>query len=382
MESNDNDTISKQNRFTVTLFASITPRNSEKSDIRDSITRKEVSSMAASTSDICLAEDDLDEENFDPNFSMKAKLDRRSLMKRQGSSRRRRRSSARFLKIVPEGDDKDGPIYQGTSRRSLGKVYSNAIRMNAENRINASNSWSLNLIDHLDRFVEPEFKQRPGTGEQNEGASNARNANNLESGVNFTKASCTLDASVKIYSYRVDDVHLTSYKVLANLNRTNGNKKNKANASSSDHSEENEGESSSRKKSRANANAVDTLEQNTGEFRSEYVSIYFLINSRWFQLTKFVVSNHSFTCTTKRISTFINLMPPLTLIHCFTRCRRHSTRVEQKGFCSQIWVWGLLDATLYSILPWIMMMLLPPLPQWRIMMWKQVIAIPLSKYQV
>jgi hypothetical protein len=37
--------------------------------------------------------------------------------------------------------------------------------------------------------------------------------------INFTKASCTLDASVKIYSYRVDDVHLTSYKVLANLNR-------------------------------------------------------------------------------------------------------------------------------------------------------------------
>ena len=44
--------------------------------------------------------------------------------------------------------------------------------------------------------------------------------------VNFTKASCTLDASVKIYSYRVDDVHLSSYRVLANLNRTDtkGNK--------------------------------------------------------------------------------------------------------------------------------------------------------------
>ena len=34
--------------------------------------------------------------------------------------------------------------------------------------------------------------------------------------------SCTLDASVKIYSYRVDDVHASSYKVLANLNRTEG----------------------------------------------------------------------------------------------------------------------------------------------------------------
>lgn len=42
--------------------------------------------------------------------------------------------------------------------------------------------------------------------------------------VNFSKASCTLDASVKIYSYRVDYVHLTSYKVLANLNRTDNRK--------------------------------------------------------------------------------------------------------------------------------------------------------------
>ena len=39
----------------------------------------------------------------------------------------------------------------------------------------------------------------------------------------FTKASCTLDASVKIYSYRVDDVHLTSYKVLANRSEAGAN---------------------------------------------------------------------------------------------------------------------------------------------------------------
>ena len=40
----------------------------------------------------------------------------------------------------------------------------------------------------------------------------------------FTKASCTLDASVKsFYSYRVDDVHLTSYKVLANRSEAGAN---------------------------------------------------------------------------------------------------------------------------------------------------------------
>lgn len=37
---------------------------------------------------------------------------------------------------------------------------------------------------------------------------------------NFQKASCTLDASVKIYSYRVDDTWNSSYKILENLSRT------------------------------------------------------------------------------------------------------------------------------------------------------------------
>ncbi|RHY96281.1 hypothetical protein DYB35_007174 [Aphanomyces astaci] len=36
---------------------------------------------------------------------------------------------------------------------------------------------------------------------------------------NFQKASCTLDASVKIYSYRVDDTWNSSFKVLENLTR-------------------------------------------------------------------------------------------------------------------------------------------------------------------
>ena len=39
-------------------------------------------------------------------------------------------------------------------------------------------------------------------------------------GPDFQKASCTLDASVKIYSYRVDDVWTSSFRVLENLNRT------------------------------------------------------------------------------------------------------------------------------------------------------------------
>jgi condensin complex subunit 2 len=39
--------------------------------------------------------------------------------------------------------------------------------------------------------------------------------------VNFQKASCTLDASIKIYSHRVDDTWSTSFRILENLSRNN-----------------------------------------------------------------------------------------------------------------------------------------------------------------
>lgn len=38
--------------------------------------------------------------------------------------------------------------------------------------------------------------------------------------VNFQAASCTLDASVKIYANRVDSIHKETYKVLGGLSRT------------------------------------------------------------------------------------------------------------------------------------------------------------------
>jgi condensin complex subunit 2 len=37
---------------------------------------------------------------------------------------------------------------------------------------------------------------------------------------NFQAASCALDASVKIYSCRVDSVHTDAFKVLGGLTRT------------------------------------------------------------------------------------------------------------------------------------------------------------------
>lgn len=89
----------------------------------------------------------------------------------------------------------------------LADMYSQVIKLSTENKINAKNSWSLTLIDHMDRMLT--------------------DTENGRSRVNFTKASCTLDASIKIYSYRVDETAASTYRVLENLNRTGNDKENR-----------------------------------------------------------------------------------------------------------------------------------------------------------
>jgi hypothetical protein len=189
--------------------------------------------------------DDDDDDDDEEETPAVVKLKDRRL---QAKNRRRRRSSARFLKL--DDEEEEPPL----SSANLGEVYQNAIRMNAENKINASNSWNLNLIDHLDRFVS--------TSEKKEAVANLQHQQH--DGVNFTKASCTLDASVKIYSYRVDDVHLTSYKVLANLNRTetgsSNNKKNKEK-----HQDSKDATTTNHRSERRKTTETETLEQNLGK---------------------------------------------------------------------------------------------------------------------
>ena len=62
-----------------------------------------------------------------------------------------------------------------------------------------------------------------GLGKNNErtpgGSEQRPNRSRPNGGVNFQRASCTLDASVKIYSCRVD-THQASYRILENLRET------------------------------------------------------------------------------------------------------------------------------------------------------------------
>ena len=74
--------------------------------------------------------------------------------------------------------------------------------MATDNKINAANSWNFALIDY---FHDMSLLKEGD-------------------GVNFQKASCTLDGCVKIYTSRVDSVATETGKLLSGL-ADSGNKK-------------------------------------------------------------------------------------------------------------------------------------------------------------
>lgn len=75
--------------------------------------------------------------------------------------------------------------------------------MATDNKINATNSWNFALIDY---FHDMSLLKEGD-------------------GVNFQKASCTLDGCVKIYTNRVDSVATETGKLLSGLADSNSKKK-------------------------------------------------------------------------------------------------------------------------------------------------------------
>ena len=91
-----------------------------------------------------------------------------------------------------------GPVLScGELKMMLGQC----LKMASENKITASNTWGLPLIEHLDDLIKEEDPTQH---------------------MNFQRASVTLDAGVKIYSYRVDSVHTETFKILGGLGRASG----------------------------------------------------------------------------------------------------------------------------------------------------------------
>ena len=139
-----------------------------------------------------------------PNDDAKEK---KSIRAKQSELKARRRSLN--VAAPEETNGKNDDVAKGKNKASvheLQELYHNCIKLSSENKISSKNTWDLNLIEHLSELVKPESK---GVQEKEGNAD-----------LNFQKASCTLDAGVKIYSYRVDSIHTDAFKVLGGLHRT------------------------------------------------------------------------------------------------------------------------------------------------------------------
>ncbi len=94
------------------------------------------------------------------------------------------------------------------------------MKMATDNKINATNSWNFALIDY---FHDMSLLKEGD-------------------GVNFQKASCTLDGCVKIYTSRVDSVATETGKLLSGLADSGNKKSNKDNVAGEAGGEGDEGE--------------------------------------------------------------------------------------------------------------------------------------------
>ncbi|KAF2429914.1 barren [Tothia fuscella] len=125
---------------------------------------------------------------------------------------------------TPSQDDEDGmPAVGGTAVTPMKRVpilanFEEWMKMATDNKINATNSWNFALIDYFHDMS----LLREGDG------------------VNFQKASVTLDGCVKVYTNRVDSVATETGKLLSGL-QDSGNKKKKG-GEGDEEGEEGEGE--------------------------------------------------------------------------------------------------------------------------------------------
>lgn len=199
--------------------------------------------------------------------------------------RMRRRSSARFLRLSYSDNNAQYNKDSDTTTEDLGNMYKTVMKLNNENKINATNSWGLKLIENLDKVLEYDEDNVEDNISENNRSDPATNDNDKERGVNFTKASCTLDASVKIYSYRVDDAHLTSYKVLANLNRTES-ANSTTNTYAEKQQEDDEATKNPTKKSDKPRIGTDTIESNLSNINMNKLDSAYDIDPLFHKMSK------------------------------------------------------------------------------------------------
>ncbi|CAJ1402133.1 unnamed protein product [Effrenium voratum] len=103
---------------------------------------------------------------------------------------------------------------------SLGELYSKCVQLVNENKISAKNAFELPLIEHMDDIVDSFMGGRKAAKakEKEKPRRSSVTAEEAEMENRFHEASCTIEASARIYACRVDCVHTDTYRVLGGLN--------------------------------------------------------------------------------------------------------------------------------------------------------------------
>ncbi|PWY69594.1 barren [Aspergillus heteromorphus CBS 117.55] len=140
---------------------------------------------------------------------------------------------------TPRGSGHRGRESDGDGRRAVTPMkrvpilanFEEWMKMATDNKINANNSWNFALIDY---FHDMSLLKEGD-------------------GVNFQKASCTLDGCVKIYTSRVDSVATETGKLLSGLADSRDKRAREAGADGEDAEDDEDGEEGTSRKSRRKA---------------------------------------------------------------------------------------------------------------------------------
>eukprot|EP00971_Amphidinium_carterae_P230551 4575498-Amphidinium_carterae.1 len=147
--------------------------------------------------------------------------------------------------MAPAGESMQSRTSSGLT---LGDLYSQCVQMVNENKVSTKNAFDVKLIEHMDDIVSS-FMGGAKTKQPAQAGGRMSKVDVEER--RFHEASCTIEASARIYACRVDCVHTDTYRVLGGLSST---------AEAVDEDGEGAGEGKAVKKRRICG--VNTLEKN------------------------------------------------------------------------------------------------------------------------
>ncbi|KAJ2045251.1 hypothetical protein GGH13_009500, partial [Coemansia sp. S155-1] len=144
------------------------------------------------------------------------------------------------------------------SPEELNQRYEEWMKIAADNKINANNTWDFALIDY---FYDMSLL-RDGDS------------------INFQKASCTLDGCVKIYSSRVDSVASETGRLLSGLAEAPGGKRGgrRGEGGEEEGAEEEEGGGNGKQKSRRAARSAATLAKDFASISVKKLDLEFSVD--------------------------------------------------------------------------------------------------------